>query len=387
MENNLRYSVRSREIVDLVNAMKRDQLTISPFFQRNLVWRDTHRREFIETIIKGFPFPQIFLARGPINLEEMTAVQCVVDGQQRLNAIRDFVSDRLEVQGKLFSHLSVKAKEDFLKYEVAVIDFDLETTDERLKEIFHRLNRTYYSLSLIERIASEYSSSDFLLVARVLCGDFTSKPPSDDFGDEAEDQLSLSGLGGGYFSQDPGIGDDFKEWMSVNQNNALAKIIRDGSVFSSHEFSRKVPLMFVLNLMCTVLYGYFDRNSMVRNSLDKFAENFRQRDQIFLAINNAAKFIEKMRLPKKCIWWNKANFFSLVSELSRMPSLEALDETQVKSRLLNFEKHIPAEYARAAREAVGRKPEREMRSAYVARLVRGDDCINEATEAQTSTTT
>lgn len=387
MENNLRYSVRSREIVDLVNAMRRDQLIISPFFQRNLVWRDTHRREFIETIIKGFPFPQIFLARGPIDLEQMTAVQCVVDGQQRLNAIRDFVSDRLEVQGKLFSHLTAKAKEDFLKYEVAVIDFDLEATDERLKEIFHRLNRTYYSLSLIERIASEYSSSDFLLVARVLCGDVISKSASDDLNDDDEDHFNLKGPAGGYFNQDPGIGDDFKEWMGINQNNALAHIIRNGSVFSSHEFSRKVPLMFVLNLLCTVLYGYFDRNSLVRNSLDKYSEKFSERDQIFLAINNAARFIEKMRLPKKCIWWNKANFFSLVSELSRMPSLDAFDEMQVKSRLLNFEKNIPAEYARAAREAVGRKPERERRGGYVARLIRGDDYIAEAEDPQTSTTT
>ena len=53
MQNELRYNVRSREIVDLVAAMKNTALTLNPYFQRNLVWRDAHRRDFIDTILKG----------------------------------------------------------------------------------------------------------------------------------------------------------------------------------------------------------------------------------------------------------------------------------------------------------------------------------------------
>ncbi len=50
MQNDLKYTVRSREIVDLVTAMRTSRLTLSPYFQRNLVWRDAHKRDFIETI-------------------------------------------------------------------------------------------------------------------------------------------------------------------------------------------------------------------------------------------------------------------------------------------------------------------------------------------------
>lgn len=182
----------------------------------------------------------------------------------------------------------------------------------------------------------------------------------------------MTGAGGSYFNQDPGIGHEFNEWMRINQNNSLANIIRDGSVFSPYEFSRKVPLMFVLNLMCTVLYGYFDRNAVVKKALDEFAEKFTQRDMIFCSMTNAAKFIAGMRLPKKCMWWNKANFFSLMAELSRIPSLDSLDDVGVKSRLLEFEKNIPADYSLAAREAVGRKAQREIRSVYVSKLIRGE---------------
>lgn len=99
MINDLRYQVRSREIVDLFNAMRSGRLTLSPYFQRNLVWRDAHKRDFIDTILKGYPFPQIFLARGPIDLDTMEASQCVVDGQQRLNTIREYIEGKLELGG------------------------------------------------------------------------------------------------------------------------------------------------------------------------------------------------------------------------------------------------------------------------------------------------
>src|SRR3569623_5015 len=118
MENSLKYQVRSREIVDLIGAMRNGRLILSPYFQRNLVWRDGHKRDFIDTILNGYPFPQVFLARGPINLETMEASTCVVDGQQRLTAIREFVGGDLDVNGNHFADLDVKKKEDFLKYEV-----------------------------------------------------------------------------------------------------------------------------------------------------------------------------------------------------------------------------------------------------------------------------
>ena len=81
----------------------------------------------------------------------MEASQAVVDGQQQLNSIRDFVDGKLDFEGKLFRELTPKEREDFLKYEVAVIDFDLDAGDARLKDVFYRLNRTYYSLSAIRK--------------------------------------------------------------------------------------------------------------------------------------------------------------------------------------------------------------------------------------------
>jgi hypothetical protein len=367
MQNDLRYQVRSREIVDLVTAMRTARLTLSPYFHRNLVWRDTHKRDFIDTILNGYPFPQIFLARGPINLDTMDAVQCVVDGQQRLNTILNYVSSNLDVGGHFFKELPPKSREDFLKYEVAVIDFDLDAGDPRLKDIFHRLNRTYYSLSAIEKIASEYSASEFLLVARVLSGEITAKVDDGSELDAIGDDDASSGVTSSPnpFKRDPGIDDTTWNWLLAHADGPFAKLIQDMGIFTGLEFDRKVPLMFTLNVMCTYLAGYYNRNDRVRTFLDDKNSEFAEKEDVIEACNRAAEFVATMDLPKGSMWWNKANFFSLVCEIARNPVIEQKGAAFVRERLLKFSEAVPPDYALAAREAVGRKNQRDLRAVAI----------------------
>lgn len=370
MQNDLKYTVRSREIIDLVAAMRSSRLTLSPYFQRNLVWREAHKRDFIDTIMKGYPFPQIFLARGPIDLDTMEASQAVVDGQQRLNSIRDFVEGKLDFEGKTFRELTPKEREDFLKYEVAVIDFDLDAGDPRLKDVFYRLNRTYYSLSAIEKLASEYSASEFMLVARVLCGEIVGHPPDDDeLGDVGSETDGEETIPANIFSRDPGINSDTWHWLLSQAEGPFTNLVRSKEIFTSFEFDRKVPLMFTLNLMCTYMTGYFQRNNRVRKYLEDRASSFPEKNEVIEAINKAAAYIKLMNLPDGSMWWNKANFFTLVSELSRIPETMEQSAQDAKQKLLSFADAVPMDYALAAREAVGQKAERELRGKIVRNLL------------------
>jgi len=363
MQNDLKYTVRSREIVDLVSALRTSRLTLSPYFQRNLVWRDAHKRDFIDTILKGYPFPQIFLSRGPINVETMDASQAVVDGQQRLNAIQEFVEGRLDVGDRKFKDLTPKEKEDFLKYEVAVIDFDLDAGDARLKDVFHRLNRTYYSLSAIEKLASEYSASEFLLVARTLSGEIKGESAVELDLEVGSEDDTFDTIEGNIFSRDPGVDEATWQWLVDRADGEFATLLQQNPIFTKFEFDRKVPLMFTLNIMCTLLAGYYNRNDRVRKFLEEKAEEFLEKDEVLTTLNETASFIRDMALPERAMWWNKANFFTLVCELSTQPV--GLSPSQARNRLLDFQENIPQEYALAAREAVGRKGYRELRGMYV----------------------
>jgi uncharacterized protein with ParB-like and HNH nuclease domain len=66
-------------------------IVLAPSFQRKLVWNDMHKEDFIETILLMLPFPEIYLADGGINLETQTSETLVVDGQQRLSTIYEYI--------------------------------------------------------------------------------------------------------------------------------------------------------------------------------------------------------------------------------------------------------------------------------------------------------
>lgn len=367
MQNDLKYTVRSREIVDLVAAMKNTGLTLSPYFQRNLVWRDAHRRDFIDTILKGYPFPQIFLARGPLDVENMTASQAVVDGQQRLNAIRDFVDGNLDINGKVFKDLDKEEKEAFLKYEVPVIDFDLDAGDPRLKDVFHRLNRTYYSLSAIEKIASEYSASEFLLVGRILSGEIL-KNIGRDIEEEIEvgsEDQSQEKIAANVFSRDPGIDDETWDWITDRSEGSFSNLMKSKSIFTDFEFDRKVPLMFALNVLGTYITGYYNRNDRVRKLLDDYSAEFADKENVLKILNETADYIVGMNLPDNSAWWNKANFFTLAVELARVPGLRVQSPADAGVKLTAFAANMPQDYVLAAREAVNGKAQRELRAAKV----------------------
>ena len=364
--NDLRYTVRSREVVDLIGAMRSERLTLRPYFQRNLVWRDAHKRDFIDTIRKGYPFPQIFLARGPINLESMTASQAVVDGQQRLTTIRDYIAGKIvDSTGRSFRQLPEREQEEFLKYEVAVIDFDLDVGDPRLKDVFHRLNRTFYSLSAIEKLASEYSASEFMLVARALSGEILRDEPDtsliEELGDIGSDDNDEDIVENNIFSRDPAVDDETWVWLAGHAEGPFMQLIKKDHIFSSFEFDRKVPLMFTLNVMCTYINGYYERNNLVRRYLDDKADSFPERETVIKALNETAEFILDMNLPEKSMWLNKANLFTLIVELSRHPRLRKRGPEQAAVQLEALAASLPADYTLAAREAVGRKPQRELR--------------------------
>lgn len=372
MINELKYQVRSREIVDLITAMRTGQLTISPYFQRNLVWRDAHKRDFIDTILEGLPFPQVFLARGPIDVDTMSSSTCVVDGQQRLNAIREYVSGKFDVGGKRFPELSKEEKEAFLKYEVAVIDFDLDAGDDRLKEVFKRLNRTYYSLSTVEKMATEYSGSMFLLMARVLSGDIKNEieePAVDGLLDELD--LEPGTLPSeNQFGRDPAIDDETWDWLLERADGPFAKLVGGDLIFTNYEAQRKVPLMFVLNLQATLIGGYFNRNTRVKEYLERYNEEFGQADELLSDFNRIAGFIDSLDLPKDSMWWNKANFFTMFTELA-FHGTEPWSPQGIRDTLLAFESDVPRDYAQAARDAVNNRAERLARGMHFRRVAFG----------------
>ncbi len=343
----IRYQVRSKELIDVVNELTSKRLIKSPYFQRNLVWRLIHKVDFIRTILKGLPFPQIFIAKGEIDVESMTTHSCVVDGQQRLTAIQQFVAGDFDVDGLEFRSMEKQAKEDFLKYQVPIIDLDIKQDDELLKEIFRRLNRTFYSLSAIERLATEYAASELMLLAKAMTDElFYVRGAEDDNVREL----------------DPLISPEIIAKAKSLDLEKFQSLILDTGAFSNYEIARKVHLSFVLNVVATCVSGWYNRNSGFTRLLDSEQVSFDEYSAVGQDLNTVAGAILKLRLKSTSYWMNKANLFSLIIVIYRnLNRLSEVKPSEVTRRLVALEGGLPPAYVDAAKEAVNNKRERMLR--------------------------
>jgi hypothetical protein len=347
------YRVRSISLLDLVNDIRSGKLIPDAYFQRNLVWRDVHNKDFIKTILLGYPFPQIFISKGKVNVANMSTTSCVVDGQQRTNAINLYINNKFDVDGKYFDDLSETEKTSFLKYEVAVIELDLENDDARVQDIFQRINRTSNSLTQIEKLASEYSTSDFMLVAKHLCNQINI-----DIEEENE-----------YFKEDPNIPKEFYVWAHKAKVKKTQQLFTDKNIFTVREISRKVHLQYALNILTSVITGLFNRNEKTNELLNDYFQNFENKDEVVMNFEKTSDIIQRLKLKAKSQWYAKANFFTLFIVIYNNRDEVEQKLNEFATKLSEFENNIPEEYKLASTEGVNNKKERQTRNDYVTEIV------------------
>lgn len=70
----------------IVSQIEKGKIDLNPKFQRREAWDDKRKSTFIESLICGFPIPQIILAEGKTKNDPYI----VIDGKQRLISLRRF---------------------------------------------------------------------------------------------------------------------------------------------------------------------------------------------------------------------------------------------------------------------------------------------------------
>ena len=258
------------------------------------------------------------------------------------------------LNGKKFSDLTDEQKSDFFKYEIGVVELDLDNDDPRVKEMFKKVNRTSNSLTAIEKLSSEYGATEYMITAKVLADQIQKI--------QSEDEYIGSDL-----YVDPEIDSQMLTWVKSVSAKHYRKLIYESNIFDAREINRKIPLMYTLNLMSTYLGGFFKRNELTLRFLDDYSFNFEDKDRIVELIDKSAKLYLDLRFNKKSIFNQKSNFFSLMICLMERNADINLSET--KNNLIEFEKNIPEDYLLASREGVNNKREREIRDGYIRPLV------------------
>ena len=157
----LDFNPREYSIRELYDSYKRGETILSPKFQRRTVWEYKAKSYLIDSIIKGFPIPRIFI-RESTNLD-MSARREIIDGQQRLKTIFDFLNDGFKLSsvhskefgGKEYSDLPDDTKKDILKYPISAVVL-IDVDDNSVFDIFARLNTYSVKLNPQELLNSQF---------------------------------------------------------------------------------------------------------------------------------------------------------------------------------------------------------------------------------------
>jgi hypothetical protein len=275
-----------------------------------------------------------------------------------VTTIKEYIEDKFPVDDRKYSDFSPTEKEAFLKYEIAIIELDLGQDDPQIIEIFKRLNRTFYALSAIEKLSTEYGSSEFMLTAKLLAGELKRDPEAEEIIDPDRHEY------------DPNITEAFMQWAGQQHITAYVRMVLESPIFTKYEISRQVHLMFTLNVMATNLDGYYNRNENATRQLETRADSFPERQEVVDKIEAASAYFNRFRFRVDSFWCRKSNAFTLLLTLcENHQHLARLNHTALKSGLTQFGENPPADYALAAKEAVNNKRERTLRARYVQEIV------------------
>lgn len=270
MQTQIKPSVTNPTIATIYQYIESGKLLLAPDFQRRFVWTHEHQEDFIDTIIQGYPFPEIYVCQGEIDIKRIKTTQLVIDGQQRLTTIKNYIegkSDKPFKKVSKFEQLSEEEREAFLSYQIVVRDIG-KIDEDIIKEIFRRINLTKFKLEDVE-IHNAIYDGHFIQTAKDILG-----------------------------------------------NIDLSKF----SVFYDSELTRMADLHFILLVMATLENkGYFPGDKELENYIAKFNDEYTNKNHIKALIIKSFAIIDDLDLPIDSIWFRKSNFFTLTVETAKNP--------------------------------------------------------------------
>lgn len=138
----------SKTVASICDELKRGAMTINRDYQRQPgVWPGQAQSFLIETILLRYPIPKVTLYEHT-DVNTRTTTSEVVDGQQRITAVKLFWDDKLRIsksseiedaQGCTYSQLPSGLQQIFVSYSMG-IDLLVDTTPAAVRDIFRRIN-------------------------------------------------------------------------------------------------------------------------------------------------------------------------------------------------------------------------------------------------------
>lgn len=255
----------NKKVREIIKMVKDGSLIPRPEFQRRLVWTSKDKDFFIDTVLRGFPFPEIYIANGEVNTETGEGTQLLVDGLQRVSTLTEYFEGSptfTPTLAKPYKQLEQDEKAKFLEYAVVVRDLG-DLTIDQIVAVFKRLNSTQYGLKDMEINNAVYNGE-----LKRFCEQISEHP-----------------------------------------------FFEDHRVFTPSDRRRMGDVSYCLTLVGSAIVGYFNRDSEHENLLSRYNEAFPDGPEIGERLERVFAFIEECGFPPNSRIWKKADLLTAVVEL------------------------------------------------------------------------
>lgn len=151
-EKPIQWNAADWTVDVLRDKLAKGKIDLQPEYQREYVWRLKPElpSRLIESLLLHIPIPPIYFAKLATGSWE------VIDGQQRLTTLFQFVGNEFELQklnkmgslnGLKFAGLSEKHQDTILNATIRSVVIETGTNDQMRYEVFERLNRGAMALN------------------------------------------------------------------------------------------------------------------------------------------------------------------------------------------------------------------------------------------------
>lgn len=171
MDRGIRIMVNGEYIAEFYKWYTEGKLVVNRRYQRKLVWTLEEKRQFIDTLLEGFPVPLFLLVNSEESISTMNNSKMeIIDGLQRLEAIISFILNKYSViiDGKeqyfnldAYPGNAILLREHKLQQKSPVMDFEvchkfllyqlpvsiINANETIVDDVFKRINSTGRKLS------------------------------------------------------------------------------------------------------------------------------------------------------------------------------------------------------------------------------------------------
>jgi len=285
----MKTTATNKKIGELLTDIRNKTLIPRPDFQRRLVWSNRHKSAFIHTVLEGYPFPEIYIAAGEVDLDTGERTVMLVDGQQRLTTLNQYLmgSSDLKLSKGIppYAKLTAEEQRGFLDYDVVIRDLGNIDMAEIIK-VFQQINSVNYALNAMEHHNARYDG-------------------------------------------------EIKQFAEKLAKHAFFK---NRLVFYVNEIRRMGDIRFMLSLIITVMSTYFSQDREHESYLIHYNNEFDEKQKLESQFKEVFQFIDDCDIHENSRAWKKSDLFTLLVEIHRVlfKTKKEFSSAEVGERLQTF---------------------------------------------------